>query len=83
VAGDAFFDFEFRRCPHCGNSVDAHRATDSTCYLCLQPEPQARSRDDLVREQARIGVQIAETEQLVANHELRAAELEAAVSRDS
>lgn len=83
VAGDAFFDFEFRVCPRCGNPVDTHRAADDTCYLCLQPEPQARSRDDLVREQARIGVQIAETEQLVANHELRAAELEAATAAEA
>jgi hypothetical protein len=83
VAGDAFFDFEFRVCPRCGNSVDAHRATDGTCYLCVQQEPEARSRDDLVREQARIGVQIAETEQLVASHELRAADLEAAAAAEA
>jgi hypothetical protein len=78
VAGDAFFDFEFRVCPRCGNPVDAHRAPEGDCYLCMQPEPEARSREDLVREQTRLGLQIAETEQLVANHEQRADQLEAA-----
>jgi len=77
VAGEAFFDFEFRVCPRCGNPVDVHRADESTCYLCLQPEPLAQPREDLVREQARVNVQTAETEELVASHQQRAMELAA------
>lgn len=68
VAGELFFDFDFRVCPRCGSSVDMHRASDGDCYLCLQPEPTALTRDDLVREQARVNVQIGETEDLVAAH---------------
>jgi hypothetical protein len=69
VAGEAFFDFELRTCPRCGNAVATDRASNGECYLCLQPEPVAQSREDLVREQARVNLQIAETEELIAAHE--------------
>lgn len=69
VAGEAFFDFDFRVCPRCGNEVAHERASGDQCYLCVQPEPEVPQREDLVREQARITAQIAETEDLIANHE--------------
>lgn len=76
VAGEAFFDFELRVCPRCGSAVATNRAEDGHCYLCLQPEPAAQSREDLVREQVRVNQQIAETEELIAAHEKRNADLE-------
>jgi hypothetical protein len=77
VAGEAFFDFDFHVCPRCGNAVDRRRADEGDCYLCLQPEPPAQTREDLVREQARVNLQIAETEELVASHQEAAAALAA------
>lgn len=73
VAGEAFFDFDFRVCPRCGNEVEPDEAEGDECYLCRRPQPVVQGREDLVREQARIAAQIAETEELIADHE-RAAE---------
>ena len=69
VAGERFFDFDFRVCPRCGNEVTHDRAPAGSCYLCEQPEAAAVGRDDLIREQTRVGDQIAETEDLIANHQ--------------
>jgi rubrerythrin len=69
VAGETFFDFDFRVCPRCGNEVTRDRAPAGSCYLCEQPEAAAVGRDDLIREQTRVGDQIAETEDLIANHQ--------------
>jgi hypothetical protein len=68
VAGQAFFDFDFRVCPRCGNEVAHDRAAEGACYLCEQPERTATSRHDLIREQTRVGDQIGETEDLIVNH---------------
>ncbi len=75
VAGEVLFDFDFKICPRCGNPVDDGRTEPGTCYLCLQEEPPAPSRDDLVREQARVNSQLAETEDLVAAREAVAEQL--------
>ena len=69
VAGEAFFDFDFRVCPRCGNEVAPEQVDDGHCYLCTQPEPVVQQREDLVREQARVTAQIAETEELIADHD--------------
>ena len=69
VAGETFFDFDFRVCPRCGNEVAPDRAEPGHCYLCTQPEPAVQGREDLVREQARIAAQITETEELISDHE--------------
>ena len=66
VAGDILVDFDFIVCPRCGASIDEHRGSDQVCSLCLQPPRSALTRDDLVREQSRVGSQIAETDDLVA-----------------
>jgi hypothetical protein len=70
VAGQAFFDFDFRVCPRCGNEVAHDRASDGSCYLCEQPTPPALGRDELIREQTRISDQMAETDDLIANHQM-------------
>jgi hypothetical protein len=77
VSGEAFFDFDFRVCPRCGNEVAHDRVEEGCCYLCAQPEPTVQQREDLVREQARITTQIAETEDLITDHERSVMELEA------
>jgi septal ring factor EnvC (AmiA/AmiB activator) len=76
VAGERFFDFEFVVCPRCGSAVAADRATSPICYVCLQPEPAAPTRDDLIREQDRVNAQISETDSLVDVHQARLAILE-------
>jgi hypothetical protein len=75
VAGEAFFDFDFLVCPRCGNQVAKDRVAEGHCYLCTQPEPTVQQREDLVREQARIAAQIAETEELISGHESAAADI--------
>jgi ribosomal protein S27AE len=76
VAGDTFFDFDFRVCPRCGSGVHLDRASDGCCYLCTQPEPEPQGREDLIREQTRVAIQISETDDLVANHERAIRELD-------
>jgi uncharacterized small protein (DUF1192 family) len=76
VAGERFVDFEFIVCPRCGSSVESGRARDGHCTLCLQEEPPAPTREDLIREQDRVNTQIGETEELIKAHELRARDLE-------
>lgn len=75
VAGEAFFDFDFLVCPRCGNPVAKDRVGEDHCYLCTQPEPPVQQREDLVREQARLATQIAETEELIAGHESAASDI--------
>jgi len=75
VAGEAFFDFDFLVCPRCGNPVAQDRVGEDHCYLCTQPEPPVQQREDLVREQARLATQIAETEELIAGHESAASDI--------
>ncbi len=79
VAGERFFDFEFVVCPRCGSKLVGGRAEEGHCYLCLQPEPPALTRKELVREQDRLNAQIAETEELIDAHEQRGRELEQTV----
>lgn len=81
VAGEAFFDFDFQVCPRCGNQVAKDRAEDGHCYLCTQPEAPVQHREDLVREQARISTQIAETEELIAGHVSATLEFDAELER--
>lgn len=76
VAGERFFDFDFLVCPRCGSPILPNRADEGHCYLCLQQEPPAPTRSELVREQDRVNSQIAETEELIASHDQRAQELE-------
>jgi hypothetical protein len=80
VAGERFFDFEFVVCPRCGTTLGRGRGQEGHCYLCLQAEPPAPSREELIREQDRVSAQIAETEDLVRAHEQRARELEQSVT---
>jgi hypothetical protein len=68
VAGALLHDFDFVVCPRCGQDVDAHRAADPTCYLCLQEVSEEARREDLLKEQDRIRSQIVETEELVGSH---------------
>jgi hypothetical protein len=76
VAGARFFDFDFVVCPRCGSAVDQSRGDETGhCYLCLQEPPPARTREDLIAEQDRVGAQILETEELISSHEQRAAAL--------
>lgn len=80
VAGERFFDFEFVVCPRCGSALEDGRGQEAHCYLCLQSEPPAPTREELIREQDRVNAQIAETEELVRAHEQRARDLEQSVS---
>lgn len=80
VAGQRFFDFVFIVCPRCGSEVGPNRAKEGICYLCLQEEPPAPRREDLIQEQDRVNAQIEETEDLIRAHESRARELELVVS---
>ncbi len=79
VAGERFFDFEFVVCPRCGSSLNSGRAGIGHCYLCLQEEPPAPTRKELIGEQDRVNAQIAETEELVLAHEQRIRDVEKAV----
>ena len=79
VAGERFLDFEFVVCPRCGSGLDRNRARQDHCYLCLQEERTAPTREDLLREQDRINAQIAETEELILAHEQRIRDLEKAL----
>ncbi|MDQ6879389.1 MAG: hypothetical protein M3082_17185 [Candidatus Dormibacteraeota bacterium] len=76
VAGERFFDFDFIVCPRCGSSLEPGRAEQGHCALCMQEEPPAPTRQDLIREQDRVNTQIGETEELIKAHELRAEELQ-------
>jgi hypothetical protein len=76
VAGERFVDFEFIVCPRCGSTLHSGRAKQGYCALCLQEEPPAPTREELIREQDRVNVQIGETEELISVHMRRAAELE-------
>ncbi len=75
VAGERFVDFEFVVCPRCGSSLDGRTVQHGNCYLCLQEEPPAPTREDLIHEQDRINAQAAETDELVRAHQSRAEEL--------
>lgn len=80
VAGERFFDFEFVVCPRCGSTLGAGREQEGHCYLCLKEEPEAPTREELIREQDRVNAQVAETEELIQSHEQRARDLEQTVS---
>lgn len=75
VTDQLLLDFDFRVCPRCGASVSAGRADSDRCYLCLQPPGDRVSRQDLVREQDRLGDQLEETHQLISIREARAGDL--------
>jgi len=78
VADEYLLDFDFVMCPRCGSDVDADRASDGNCYLCLQrPHDRNVGRDDLAKEQDRIEQQIVETQSLVRAHQERARALRA------
>ncbi|MDP9224964.1 MAG: hypothetical protein M3P18_14190 [Actinomycetota bacterium] len=79
VAGERFVDFEFIVCPRCGSPVSSGRAKQGHCTLCLQEEPPAPTREDLIREQDRVNTQIGETEELIKAHERRADDLQRTV----
>ncbi|MDQ6878388.1 MAG: hypothetical protein M3082_12010 [Candidatus Dormibacteraeota bacterium] len=76
VAGERFVDFEFIVCPRCGSSISSGRAQPGHCNLCLQEEPPAPTREELIREQDRVNAQIGETEELIKAHERRAEDLQ-------
>lgn len=75
VAGGHLIDYEFRICPRCGQGVDSSRTDGSHCYLCLQEPAKQPTREDLVVEQTRIEAQIDETDHLIENHRVAAAEI--------
>jgi hypothetical protein len=72
VADELLLDFDFKICPRCGADVGPGRGDADRCYLCLQVPAERVSRDDLIREQDRLGAQLEETEQLIAIREARA-----------
>jgi hypothetical protein len=79
VAGARLYDIDFKVCPRCASPVQDSRADHAHCYLCLQ-EPQAQvTRDDLVREQERLGAQIDETDALITARQETVKELDAAI----
>ncbi len=81
VADAVLIDYDFTICPRCSSQVTASRTTDGSCYLCLQPPAHTVSRDDLIREQQRIDLQIGETADLVEARQKAAASIEQAISR--
>jgi len=77
VAGELLVDFEFRICPRCGTPIELQRASEQVCPLCLQtPNPSAVDRDVLVGEQDRLGLQIQETRELIAEHHVALREID-------
>lgn len=81
VAGGLLHDFDFVVCPRCGNTVSNDRGSQVSCYLCLQDMHDEPKREDLLGEQVRLRAQIDETEDLISNHEARAASLKEQVNQ--
>jgi rubrerythrin len=81
VSSAHFVDFEFRVCPRCGHTVEADRAPEENCILCLQPPSSQVTREDLLVEQVRVEAQIDETDELAEFHR-RAADEIVVVERD-
>lgn len=68
VAGEVLADYDFILCPRCGASLNSDRGSADHCYLCLQQPTRTTSRSDLVKEQARLDAQGAETRELIDSH---------------
>lgn len=68
IADTVLVDYDFTLCPRCSAAVEPARRTDGTCYLCLQTPARTASRNDLIKEQQRIDIQISETAELMENH---------------
>jgi hypothetical protein len=75
VSSAHFVDFEFRVCPRCGHDVEAGRASEDNCLLCLQPPSSKVTRADLLVEQVRVEAQIDETDELAEFHRQAASEI--------
>ncbi len=75
VADLYLVNFDFIVCPRCGAAVEGSRAGVDQCYLCLQTPVSRLTRDELIGEQDRIGAQILETNELIANREKEIATL--------
>jgi hypothetical protein len=75
VAETHLLDFEFTVCPRCGATIGDDRGDDEICRLCLQPPTRTDDRSDLVEEQNRLGLQLAETRDLIHGHEQTAESL--------
>lgn len=69
VAETRLLDFEFVVCPRCGSAVDDGRGDAQRCRLCLQPPARTDDRTHLIEEQNRLGLQIAETRELIGRHQ--------------
>jgi hypothetical protein len=75
VAEEKLLDYEFTMCPRCGTSLPEGRGGENQCLLCLQQPSIELKREDLVREQDRIGSQILETQELVSQRSNRLIDL--------
>ncbi len=69
VAKKSFAGFEFVQCPRCSSKVEATRADENTCYLCLQPDGHLQEDVGFSAEIDRLEAQISETRHLVDEQE--------------
>ena len=74
VTNDLLLDFDFLVCPRCGSDVVREPTREDTCYLCHQAPAGRLSREDLIREQDRIEIQVRETAELIDVRRAREAE---------
>lgn len=63
VADKLLVDFEFIRCPRCGEPVP-ERGSEDQCRLCSQRPDSQFSREEIINEQDRLVEQIFETDEL-------------------
>ena len=81
VADEMLVDFEFLKCPRCGNQIAAERGAEGVCRLCLQQPSHRLTKEDMVRELQRVEGQIQETAEVIDSHRQQIRETENAIRR--
>ena len=66
VATEFLAPIEYRQCPRCLQSIASRSPAPGSCPVCLQPDRQAPSADEIQAETERVQAQFAETQALEA-----------------